>query len=217
MSDFSLSSVIVKVQKTVTDIYDITIGRLLENLFTEKSTILFLGIDNAGKTTLVNRLKDNKNHIYMPTKHHKTDVIHIGKLKAAIVDMGGHRAARIAWRSYFYKIDGVIFIVDSYESARFPEVKESWELVKSLAGDIVPIVVLMNKIDKLGEDIKSIKEKPSLQSQIEEQVGITREDNININYLSILYENTYSEDSVIFKAFSWLNDQIKKNRNKNKK
>lgn len=216
MGEFSLSSVVVSIKKSAKDFYDITIGKLIDNLFSEKSTILFLGIDNAGKTTLVNKLKDNKNHVFLPTKHAKREFVQIGKLKAAIMDIGGHRAARIAWKDYFYKIDGVIFIVDTHDQKRFDEVKESWNVVKSLSNG-VPILVFMNKIDKLNETSETVLNNIPLMHKLEFECGILKDNNVEVRYLSITKESTFDEESVLYKSFQWLSNKIKNSREKNKR
>lgn len=198
------------IRRKLTEIYDFTIGRFISGLFRRPSSVLFLGIDNAGKTTLVNKLKNNTNHVFLPTKHATKDVIEIGNLKAAVVDIGGHRAVRMAWKDYFYNVDGVVFIVDTADYQRFNEVRESWAAVRELERD-APIVVLMNKIDLLGEDPNTIRHNRALMDQLEQSAGVTRSagnQNIEIVYLSIVNESTYDKDSVLCKSFSWLSDKI---------
>lgn len=200
----------MQIGKKLKDLYDFTIGRFISGLFRKPSSVLFLGIDNAGKTTLVNKIKNNANHVFLPTKHANHEDVEIGNLKAHIIDLGGHKAVRMAWKDYFYNVDGVVFIIDTYAKERSHEVQEAWASVQELSKD-TPILVLMNKIDMLGEDTNSISHRPDLMDELEGSAGIVRSperQNIEIVYLSILRESAFNKDSVLCHAFSWFSEQI---------
>ena len=62
------------------------------------ATIIFLGLDNAGKTTLLNMLKDNKVQNHEPTRHAHNEELQIGATKFSTYDLGGHLAARKIWK-----------------------------------------------------------------------------------------------------------------------
>lgn len=206
----SLTTVSFQIRQKLSEIYDLTIGRLISRLFKKPSSVLFLGIDNAGKTTLVNKLKNNTNHVFLPTKHATEDVIEIGNLKATVVDIGGHKAVRMAWKDYFYNVDGVVFIVDTADELRFDEVRDSWAAVRGMERE-APILVLMNKIDLLGETSSSIANNLQLMDELEATLGISRStegQNIDAAYVSIVGESTYNRDSKLYKAFEWLSDKI---------
>ncbi|KAI5176309.1 GTP-binding protein SAR1 [Pancytospora epiphaga] len=214
----SLTTVSFQIRQKLSEIYDLTIGRLISRLFKKPSSVLFLGIDNAGKTTLVNKLKNNTNHVFLPTKHATEDVIEIGNLKATVVDIGGHRAVRVAWKDYFFNVDGVVFIVDTADEQRFDEVREAWAAVRSLERE-APVLVLMNKIDLLGESSNSIVNNLKLMDELEGTLGIGRStdgQNVDVAYVSVVGESTYNRDSRLYKAFEWLSDKIN-DRNKQKK
>ena len=211
------SEYLLKIRQKLSEIYDYTIGRFISGLFRSPASVLFLGIDNAGKTTLVNKLKNNANNVFMPTKHSTRDVVEIGNLKAEVVDIGGHRAARIAWKDYFFNVDGVVFIVDVCDQERFDEVREAWHAVREL-DESIPIVVLMNKIDMLDEKSQTIRANRPLCVDLERATGMSGSagmPNIEIVYLSIVEESTYNKDSELCKAFAWLSGKIDENFKKN--
>lgn len=71
-------------------------------LFQTKAKILFLGLDNAGKTTLLQVLKDNRVSAQPPTFHPGQEELVVGKVQFKAFDMGGHEggaspAAAGAW------------------------------------------------------------------------------------------------------------------------
>jgi len=105
----------------------------------------------AGKTTLMHVLRDDRVALHVPTQQPTAEEIVIGAVRFRAFDLGGHEAARQIWRNYYAKVDAVVFLVDSVDRERFPEVKSELD---GLLGDDqlkdVPFLVLGNKIDMRG-------------------------------------------------------------------
>ena len=110
--------------------------------------VLLLGLDFAGKTTLMGRLRFNRLIQAMPTNNPQSHDIQIGNCKLRTFDMGGHTAVRKLWKEYMLDLDGIIFVVDAADRARFGEVKVQ---LSGLLNDPqirdVPFLLLANKID----------------------------------------------------------------------
>ncbi|KAF0988166.1 hypothetical protein HZS_919 [Henneguya salminicola] len=95
-------------------------------LWNKTGKLIFLGLDNAGKTTLLHMLKADRLGQHVPTYH----------------------PTRRLWRDYFPAVDAIVFIIDVADQERLPECKNELE---KLLGDeqlqTVPICIIGNKID----------------------------------------------------------------------
>ena len=112
--------------------------------------IILLGLDGAGKTTILYKLKLNETIATIPTIGFNVEKVQpIPGLTMAVWDVGGQDKIRPLWRRRFEETDGIIWIVDSNDHARLDEsrnelmnVLESTEMANG-----IPILVFANKQD----------------------------------------------------------------------
>ena len=169
-------------------------------LYNKKANLLFLGLDNAGKSTLLYVLKTNKNTQTSPTQYPHSEELKLGNIKFTTYDVGGHESARKIWKEYFPAIDGIIFIVDSADKNRFPETKdELHKLLSCMELNNIPIAVLGNKID-----LEEAATKEELKNALElYPVFIKGDRNIELFMCSVTKKVGYKN------AFNWIANFLK--------
>lgn len=125
----------------------------LQNLlgdFSDKhAKILMLGLDAAGKTTVLYKLKLNEVLTTIPTIGFNVETVKPGKnVTFTVWDIGGQDKIRVLWKHYFVGTEGLVYVIDSTDKSRFDEARDelNWILEsEEMLG--VPLVVMANKQD----------------------------------------------------------------------
>lgn len=125
--------------------------------------ILLLGLDAAGKTTILYKLRLGEIVTTIPTIGFNVEEVEYKSLKMTIWDVGGQDKIRKLWRHYYQGSDALIYVVDANDIERLDEARE--ELFGVLDDDTltnIPVLVLSNKSDLPGS-INSAKMVEALQ------------------------------------------------------
>merc|ERR1719207_194530 len=92
--------------------------------------LLMVGLDAAGKTTILYKLKLGEVVTTIPTIGFNVETVEYKNLRMTVWDIGGQHKIRKLWRHYYEGTQGLIFVVDSSDRERIDEVRE--ELSKML-------------------------------------------------------------------------------------
>ena len=126
-----------------------TFASLFKSLFGKQDVrILMVGLDAAGKTTILYKLKLGEIVTTIPTIGFNVETVEYKNLKFTMWDVGGQDKLRPLWRHYFQNTNGVIFVVDSNDRDRVGQARD--ELQKMLAEDELRnavLIVFANKQD----------------------------------------------------------------------
>jgi len=127
----------------------LTFSSLFKQLFGMRDMrILMVGLDAAGKTTILYKLKLGEIVTTIPTIGFNVETVEYKNISFTVWDVGGQDKIRPLWRHYFQNTDGLIFVVDSNDRERIAEARD--ELNRMLAEDELReavVLVFANKQD----------------------------------------------------------------------
>eukprot|EP00475_Leptophrys_vorax_P002264 TRINITY_DN1127_c0_g1_i2.p1 TRINITY_DN1127_c0_g1~~TRINITY_DN1127_c0_g1_i2.p1 ORF type:complete len:189 (+),score=51.17 TRINITY_DN1127_c0_g1_i2:421-987(+) len=125
-------------------------GKLFESLIGKKEMrILMVGLDAAGKTTILYKLKLGEVVTTIPTIGFNVETVEYKNINFTVWDVGGQDKIRPLWRHYYQNTQGIIFVVDSNDRERIDSSSGSEknsaaeELQRMLAEDELRDAVLL--------------------------------------------------------------------------
>ena len=90
--------------------------------------ILLLGLDNAGKTTILKSLASEDISTITPTQGFNIKSVQTSGFRLNVWDIGGQRKIRPYWRNYFDNTDVLIYVIDSSDVKRFEETEQELQV-----------------------------------------------------------------------------------------
>ena len=178
--------------------------------FKKHVRIIMIGLNGAGKTSILYQLKLSDLVETIPTIGFNVEEIRYKSLNISIWDMGGNNIiyeneVRKLWRHYYLEADGIIFVVDSTDKERFEQAKQALSLLifdEELKG--VPLLVYANKQD-LNDAV--------YPNEIFEYLNLK-----NIKNNKWLLQGTSAlNGNGIKEGFDWLGKELLKTKEKKKK
>ncbi|KFY09433.1 hypothetical protein V492_05496 [Pseudogymnoascus sp. VKM F-4246] len=101
------------------------LSKMMGKIFGSKEMrLLMLGLDAAGKTTILYKLKLNQDVTTIPTVGFNVETVTFKNVKFNVWDVGGQDKIRPLWRHYFSGTQGLIFVVDSSDRKRIKEAEQ---------------------------------------------------------------------------------------------
>merc|ERR1712124_44625 len=117
-------------------------SRLFSKLIGKQEVrILMVGLDNAGKTTVLYKLKLGEVVTTIPTIGFNVETVEYKNISFTVWDVGGQDKIRPLWRHYYQNTQGLIFVIDSNDRDRIEDARE--ELTKMLNEEEMRDAVLL--------------------------------------------------------------------------
>jgi len=167
--------------------------------------ILMVGLDAAGKTTILYKLKLGEVVTTIPTIGFNVETVEYKKISFTVWDVGGQDKIRPLWRHYYQNTQGIIFVVDSNDRDRIDEsqgnehsAKE--ELHHMLAEDELRDAVLLVFANK--------QDLPNAMSvnEVTQKLGL----NAVRNRQWYIQATCATTGDGLYEGLDWLSDTLKK-------
>ncbi|XP_039261042.1 ADP-ribosylation factor-like protein 6 [Styela clava] len=166
----------------------------------KEASILCIGLDNSGKTTVINHLKppDTQRQDIVPTVGFTVEKFNNSSISFTVFDMSGQGRYRNLWEHYYKETHAIIFVLDSADKLRMAVAKDELDHLLNHV-DIkmrkVPILFYANKMD-LQDSLSAVK-----CSQL---LGL---DHIKNKPWHICASNAKTGDG-LQEGITWLSDQL---------
>ena len=126
-----------------------------------EANILVVGLDNSGKTTIINQLKSEEYQStdIVPTIGFNVEKFTTKSLSITAFDMSGQGRYRTLWEQYYRDCQGIIFVIDSSDKIRMVVARDELESTikhPELTNRRVPVLFFANKMD-LRDSVSSVK------------------------------------------------------------
>jgi ADP-ribosylation factor-like protein 6 len=116
------------------------------------ANVVVVGLDNSGKSTIINRLKppEVRTIDLVPTVGFSVEKFRTKSLQLTAFDMSGQGRYRNLWEHYYRDCHGVIFVVDSSDKLRMAVARDELDQLlehPEIRDRRVPILFFANKMD----------------------------------------------------------------------
>lgn len=137
-------------------------GRTIEN------QIAFVGLANAGKTTLVKKLKGEDHLETLPTMGLNIETLKIGDIEVMAADLGGQATYPTSlWEPFVSKASGIVFVFDSADQSKVENAGMWLKRVIKWAPEDSAFLFLANKQDlEEAMTLKSIVDALGLEEEM---------------------------------------------------
>jgi len=163
-----------------------------------KFSVALLGLERAGKTSLVKKLLKQEDIVVRPTYGVNLENYQYRDLNFTCFDLGGHQPFRLSlWKKFIERADAVIYLVDSADHARFEESKQTFWHYINFAKQSAPVLFLANK-----SDLPNSKELSEINESFELDKFLRNLRPFNIKKVSAL------TGQGVYSAWDWIVDVL---------
>jgi|EP00945_MAST-04E_sp_MAST-4E-sp1_P007871 ADP-ribosylation factor 1/2 len=173
-------------------------AKIFDNWGKKERRILMVGLDAAGKTTILYKLKLGEVVTTIPTIGFNVEQVDYKNISFTVWDVGGQDKIRPLWRHYYQNTEGLIFVVDSNDKDRIDAARE--ELQKMLQEDELKDSVVLVFANK--QDLPNAMSAP----EVTEKLGLH---NLRMRKWYIQAACATTGDG-LYEGLEWLKDTLNK-------
>ena len=157
--------------------------------------IIILGMQNAGKTTILYRLSLGQLVQTTPTIGSNVEEISYNNVKLQAWDLGGQESTRSVWDVYFVNTDAIIYVIDTHDTNYEESKNQFYKLLENEALKNAVILIYANKQDLAGA------------KKVNEIVQIYELDSIT-NHIWHIQPCSAQTGEGLITGMKWLSDQL---------
>lgn len=160
---------------------------------------MILGLDNAGKTTILRKFCGESIDTIEPTLGFNIQTLDHGGYSLNFWDIGGQKSIRAYWRNYFEQTDGLVWVVDSADRMRLEQCRDALQNLlqqDKLAG--ASLLIFANK-----QDIEGALSSDQIMSVLE----LDKNDRYKNRHWSIQSCSAVTGDGLVA-GMDWIVDDI---------
>lgn len=125
-----------------------------QKLKDREKRVLILGLDNAGKSTVVRRVLGKSSEHLAPTMGFEISSVEHNGTNVNFWDVGGQQTLRAFWFNYFDQLDALVWVVDVAQLERLSEVfRELDKVLRNERVNGVKLLLLLNKVDLVEDSV----------------------------------------------------------------
>merc|ERR1711970_466588 len=192
------SDIEFRVQTTPRKLMGFWFSKFLQLFGEKEARILVLGLDNAGKTTILYRLQVGEVVSTIPTIGFNVETVQYKNIKFQVWDLGGQTSIRPYWRCYYSNTDAIIYVVDSVDKERIGISKS--ELVSMLEEEELRKAILLVFANK--QDLPGSLDAPKIAEALELHKIKSR--------TWTIFKTSAMKGEGLFEGLDWLAENLKK-------
>merc|ERR1712137_105166 len=190
---------------------DSTMGLSFAKLFSRmfgsrEMRILMVGLDAAGKTTILYKLKLGEIVTTIPTIGFNVENVEYKNINFTVWDVGGQDKIRPLWRHYYQNTQAIIFVVDSSDKERIDGINNQEHSAKEELERMLQEDELKNSILLVFANKQDLPNVMSV-SEITKRLGLNKLENRQW----YIQASCATEGDGLYEGLDWLVNNIKKN------
>lgn len=165
---------------------------------------LIMGIDAAGKTTMLYRLKLGKAVTTIPTIGINVETINHRNMSLTVWDLGGRSKSRPLWRHYYQNTDAIMFVVDSTDHDRMDSDHNHSSHARDLLYEVVNEDELKDAVVLIWANKQDLPNALSAE-EVAKRLGV---DQLLKNRKYKIFECVATTGEGLYAGLNWLSDVV---------